>query len=137
MLSLVQLVSDVALFNNETARKVLLVRYARRSYDTGWYLPDVLLNLNEHPDEGAKRVLREQLEATPSTISLNHVESFEAEGLWHLVFHYRAESNDKVGGRASIVIAELRWFPVDDLPDIRDVGFNGWALKTLRRILKS
>ena len=136
MLPQVQLISDVALLNSE-ARKVLLVRYRRRGYDTGWYLPDVLLNLLEHPDEGAKRVLWEQLGSAPSQISLSHVESFEAEGFWHLAFHYKAESDDKVGDHASTDIAELRWFPVDELPDFSDVGFNGWALKTLGRILKA
>lgn len=131
-----QLVSDMALFNRKDVTKVLLVRYRRPGYDTGWYLPDVLLNVLEHPDEGARRVLKEQLGASLSEISLSHIESFRAEGSWHLAFHYTAESEDEAGVHSSTDIAELRWFPLDELPDRSDVGFNGWALKTLEHILE-
>jgi ADP-ribose pyrophosphatase YjhB (NUDIX family) len=90
----------------------------------------------EHPDEGAKRVLKEQLGASFPKISLSHVESFRAEGCWHLAFHYTAESEDEIGVHSSTDIAELRWFPLAELPDHSDVGFNGWALKTLKQILE-
>jgi len=134
MLPRVQLVSDVALFERDVVTKVLLVRYRRPGYDTGWYLPDVLLNDLEHPEEAAKRVLRDQLGVDSRKVSLSHIESFRAEGLWHLVFHYMADHESGVMVYPSADIAELRWFPANALPGSADVGFSGWALKTIQRI---
>jgi len=130
-----QLVSDVALFMRAEGAKVLLVRYRRAAYDTGWYLPDVLLNVLEHPEEGAKRALREQLGVGSREISLSHIESFNAEGAWHLAFHYKAVAEKDLIVHPSADVADLRWFPVTALPEQRDTGSNGWALKTIEHVL--
>ena len=56
-MSHVRLVSDITLLEEN---KVLLVRYRRPGYDTGWCLPDAMLKDFEHPEEAAKRILNEQ-----------------------------------------------------------------------------
>ena len=124
----------MAFFERDVVAKVLLVRYRRPGYDTGWYLPDVLLNDQEHPDDAAKRVLRDQLGVGSGKVSLNHIESFRAEGIWHLAFHYTANHENVVMIRPSADIAELRWFPANALPKSDEVGFSGWALRTLQRV---
>jgi len=137
MLPQLQLVSDVALFMRDESAKVLLVRYRRPGYDTGWYLPDVLLNVLEHPEEGAKRVLTEQLGVGAREVSLSHIESFSAEGIWHLAFHYKAVAEMDLIVHPSADVADSQWFPVTALPEQRDTGLNGWALKTIERVLAS
>src|SRR5205085_221376 len=56
----VKLVADVAVV---AEGEVLLVRYANTAkYDgqTGWFLPDDFLAHLEHPDDAARRIVREQ-----------------------------------------------------------------------------
>lgn len=60
---------------------MLLVRYRRVGYDTGLYLPDVLLKDLEHPDARAKRVLTDQLGVDALNVRLDHIESFKADGV--------------------------------------------------------
>ncbi len=123
--------SDVALFDRN---KVLLVRYRRAGYDTGWYLPDVLLKDLENPDDGAKRVLTDQLGVNCLNMSLSHIESFKADGLWHLAFHYKAELEPLADVDPVDEIAEMHWFPLSQLPERNAVGLNGWALATIKQI---
>ena len=130
MLPQLQLVSDVTLLmRNES--EVLLVKYRRPGYDTGWYLPDVLLRDLEHPEEGAKRVLNEQLGIGSREVSLSHIESLSLDGIWHLAFHYKAMAEKGLIVHPSKEIADSRWFPITALPVQRDTGSNGWALKTI------
>jgi ADP-ribose pyrophosphatase YjhB (NUDIX family) len=112
------------------------VKYRRTGYDTGWYLPDVLLKDLEHPDEGAKRVSTDQLGVKGLNISLSHIESFKADGIWHLAFHYKAELEPLAKVDSVHEIAEIRWFPLSQLPERNAVGLNGWALATIKQILE-
>ena len=137
MLPRLQLVSDVTLFMRNESAKVLLVRYRRPGYDTGWYLPDVLLRDLEHPEEAAKRVLREQLGVGSREVSLSHIESLSLDGIWHLAFHYKAVAEKDLIVHPSADIADSRWFPLTTLPAHRDTGSNGWALKTIERVRAS
>src|SRR5207247_3477140 len=55
-----KLVADIALFSG---RRVLLVKYrdvARYDGQRGWFLPDDFLVHEEHPQDAAKRIAREQ-----------------------------------------------------------------------------
>ena len=47
------LVSGIALLAED---RVLLIRYSRPGYDTGWYLPDFMLKDFGHPEEAAKHL---------------------------------------------------------------------------------
>ncbi len=128
-----KLVADVA----PIARgKVVLVRYRdTRKYDgqAGWFLPDDYLEHGEHPEEAAKRILREQVGLPARGLRLSHIESF-GNGAWHLVFHYAAD----VAGTSPLIagpnVADSEWFPFDALPSKDEVAHGGWAHDVLARI---
>ncbi len=85
-----KLVADVCLTSQG---KVLLVRYQDTSgYDgePGWFLPDDYLRYTEHPQDAAQRILSSQAGLEANDLRLNHIESFEGHGYWHLIFHYAA-----------------------------------------------
>src|SRR5438309_2580077 len=85
-----KLVADIALFSG---RRVLLVKYrdvARYDGQRGWFLPDDFLVHEEHPQDAAKRIAREQTGVELEDARLSHIESF-GNGAWHLIFHYRAD----------------------------------------------
>ena len=126
-----KLVADVALVAED---QVLLVKYRdTRKYDgqTGWFLPDDYLRRLEHPGEAAKRIVKEQTGLEASNLSLSFIESFEGNGAWHLIFHYRSET-----ARAAPVapvgnVGAAQWFPVDRLPPREDLAHGGWAADVL------
>ena len=127
------LIADVALFKG---RSVLLVKYKDpEAYDgqTGWFLPDASIKYLEHPDNAAKRLLRDQLGLDKASPKLDHIESFRGnDGSWHLSFHYR--SAIEVEFTPGEDIAEAKWFPLDALPPKDDVAHHGWALTTLKKM---
>lgn len=129
-----KLVADVCVIAES---HVLLVRYKDTSkYDQqeGWFLPDDFLEHLEHPDEAARRILREQAAIDGSALRLSHMESF-GDGTWHLIFHYHAQLGAKAGVAASGNIAEARWFPLDALPEPSSVAHHGWALDNIEQIV--
>jgi hypothetical protein len=128
-----RLVADVALF---ARGQVLMVRYRDVSkYDNqrGWFLPDDYLQHLEHPD-AAKRILEGQLGITPSTIRLDHIESF-GNGWWHLVFHYRAEMDEIPSLRPTENVADAQWFALDALPEESEVAHHGWGLDVVHKLV--
>lgn len=131
------LVADVALLADA---KVLLVRYKdMEKYDDepGWFLPDDALEHFEHPETAAKRILKEQLNITVPKLSLGFIESFKGQkGTWHMSFHYKAELEKTPTIRASEDIKSSEWFPVQKLPDQKEVAHHGWAISTLREMMR-
>lgn len=128
-----RLIADVTLV---AGGEVLLVRYRDvRRYDGqhGWFLPDDALQALEHPDEGARRILRDQV-GIDVPVTLDHIESF-GNGVWHLVFHYRAEAAEQVPVRAGENVADARWFDRASLPASNEMAHEGWGLDVLDRIL--
>ena len=129
-----KLVADVAL---QAEGRVLLVRYKDTSkYDSqaGWFLPDDHLVRLEHPDDAAKRIVREQVGLEPPELDLADIESF-GNGAWHLVFHYRGELREVPKLTPSDNVAEADWFPFDDLPPPDEVAHHGWAIDVIEKIL--
>jgi ADP-ribose pyrophosphatase YjhB (NUDIX family) len=129
-----KLVTDVALVAEQ---RVLFVRYRDTAgYDgqRGWFLPDDYLAHLEHPDDAARRIVREQAAGLSAEPRLAEIESFGG-GAWHLVFHYVAavESASPVEATGNIAAAE--WFPLDALPPAEEVAHHGWGLETLGRVL--
>ena len=129
-----KLVADVALLADD---RVLLVRYADVSrYDgqRGWFLPDDYLAHLEHPDDAARRILREQAQVDAPELRLAEIESF-GNGAWHLIFHYvaRLDAPAPVEPHANVAAAE--WFPLDALPPAAEVAHEGWGLEVLGRVL--
>lgn len=129
-----KLVADVTLVAQE---HVLFVRYRDTSrYDrqSGWFLPDDFLAHLEHPDDAAKRIVREQAGIEEADPDLRDIESFDG-GAWHLVFHYVATVDEAAPVEAHGNVAAAQWFRLADLPAAEDVAHHGWGLETLDRIL--
>ena len=131
------LISDAILF---AEGQVLLVKYKEaEKYDkqTGWFLPNDSLSEFEHPQDCARRVLKEQLGLTHIELKLSFIESFKGnDGSWHLVFHYKAELEKKPTIPPSDQIQITEWFPVDHLPDRSEVAHHGWARVIVKAALK-
>ena len=129
-----RLVADVAVVAGD---HVLFVRYrdtAKYDGEAGWFLPDDYLARPEHPDEAARRILREQAGLEEVEVELAEIESFDGEA-WHLVFHYVAAIDEPVEVAAEGNVADAKWCPLGDLPDARETAHHGWALDVLSRVL--
>lgn len=129
-----KLVADVALVATD---EVLLVRYRDTSkYDCeeGWFLPDDYLVRLEHPDDSARRILREQTGIDAGDVRLAEIESFNGDA-WHLVFHYVAGLIEPAKVSIGDNIAAAEWFPLDALPDSSEIAHHGWALDVIGRVL--
>lgn len=130
-----KLVADVCLIAD---RKVLFVRYRDTSgYDgeQGWFLPDDYLHHSEHPEEAARRILKEQAGIVSPELHLGPIESFEGHGYWHLIFHYYARLSHLPQAAPGKNVLALEWFPLDGLPSADQIAHGGWALETLQSIL--
>jgi ADP-ribose pyrophosphatase YjhB (NUDIX family) len=125
-----KLVADVAIFDG---RRVLLVKYrdvARYDGQRGWFLPDDFLGHQEHPEEAAKRIAKEQAEVALRTVRLTHIESF-GNGAWHLIFHYRADLPSTTKAKSGANVAALEWFDQSKLPPRDEFAHQGWAVDVL------
>jgi ADP-ribose pyrophosphatase YjhB (NUDIX family) len=130
------LIADVALL---AEGKVLLVRYRkinRYDHQPGWFLPDDGLARLEHPEDAARRIAREQAGLEIPAAPLDHVESFSGnDGSWHIAFHHRADLERIPATRPSGDLEAAEWFPLDALPERREVAHHGWAIDVLAKIL--
>lgn len=129
-----KLVADVALF---AEGKVLMVKYKDVSkYDNqrGWFLPDDYLAYLEHPDNAAKRILKEQAGSAFPELHLAFIESF-GNGWWHLVFHYVAELDKVPNSTPGENVSAMEWFLLDKLPEPSQVAHHGWGLDVLNQML--
>src|SRR5208337_218433 len=131
------LVADVALM---TGGKVLLARYSdvnKYDHQQGWFLPDDALNLFEHPETAAERILKEQLNVSVPKLFLGFIESFKGDsGAWHLAFHYKAELQEPPAINPSKDVKAAEWFPLNQLPHREEVAHHGWALSILRDMIR-
>jgi ADP-ribose pyrophosphatase YjhB (NUDIX family) len=134
-----KLIADVAVIAED---QVLMLRYSdgnKYDHQAGWFLPDDLLRHLEHPDAAAKRILQDQVgvETAPGALFLSHIESFQGkDGTWHLAFHYVTQFETLPEITMSNDIDSFEWFYLDQLPLRAEVAHHGWALDTIREILK-
>ncbi|MBL8006529.1 MAG: NUDIX hydrolase [Ignavibacteria bacterium] len=130
-----KLIADVSLISGES---ILLVKYKDRNrYDhqSGWFLPDDIINEFEHPEIAASRILFEQIRLSNINPELDHIESFKGkDSTWHLVFHYKAYLKEIPDAELSEDLETLDWFSLDELPDKKEVAHNGWALYTIKAV---
>lgn len=130
-----KLVADAVIIS---AGEVLLVKYRdTNKYDqqTGWFVPDDLLQYLEHPEQAAMRILKEQLGVTVPKLTLGFIESFKGnDGTWHLTFHYYIHFEKKPELTPSGDVKDMRWFPHHELPPIDDVAHHGWAVTIVNRL---
>ncbi|MCI0449811.1 MAG: SRPBCC domain-containing protein [Chlorobi bacterium] len=133
--SAVKPVADVALFRGS---KTLLVKYKEvNKYDhqRGWFIPDDLMLRAEHPDDAAKRILKEQLGLENLSPKLSFIESFiGGDRSWHLIFHYHVSIDGGVELKPNTEIAENRWFEINSLPDAKEIAHHGWAKHVIAEI---
>ena len=131
------LVADVALLAGD---KVLLTQYKdanKYDHQHGWFLPDDALNHFEHPEIGAKRILKEQLNLTVPRLTLGFIESFKGDaGTWHLAFHYKADLEKRPPVKPSEDVKSAEWFSLNQLPDRIEVAHHGWAISVLREMMR-
>jgi len=132
----IKLVADAALlFKN----KVLLVKYTdtnKYDHQKGWFLPDDLLQFNEHPDDGIHRITIEQIGIDVPGLKLDHIESFTGkDGSWHLIFHYAANLDSLPEVKTDSNISSCTWFDVENLPEDKAIAHHGWAKYTIEAIL--
>jgi ADP-ribose pyrophosphatase YjhB (NUDIX family) len=104
---------------------------------SGWFLPNDDLKHVEHPEEGAKRILREQVGIEPSTLKLAQIESFVGNNKsWHLVFDFLAfPLSMKVTKAPSLLDAQ--WFEIDKLPPASEFAHHGWGHSALLKLTKA
>lgn len=129
------LVSHVAVLHHNSA---LLVKYREMpDGQSGWFLPNDDLRRVEHPEEGAKRILRVQVGIQPSTLKLAQIESFVGNNnSWHLIFDYLAfPLSMKINKGPNILDAQ--WFELDKLPPATEFAHQGWGHSTLVKLSKT
>ena len=131
------LIVHVAVLHHDSA---LLVKYRDpSSFDdqTGWFLPNDSLKHAEHPDVGARRVLKEQLGIDNVSCSLSQIESFVGDnGSWHIVFDYVAIPNSKQLSKTESNLSKAEWFQIHKLPDAKEFAHNGWGRVVLVKLAK-
>ncbi len=136
MVHQVKLVADITILYTD---KVLLVKYTNTNkYDhqQGWFLPDDLLQDNEHPEDAAVRIALEQLKINIDSPILDHIESFTGnDKTWHMIFHFKAVINEIPVIEISKDILSMEWFKTNELPSKEDTAHHGWALFTIEEIL--
>lgn len=132
-----KLIADVTVSKSD---KVLLVKYTdNNKYDLqkGWFLPNDLLEFGEHPEDAVIRILKNQLGLENVKLTLGDVESFTGnDKSWHIVFHYKTNLNEDIDVVPEKEISETGWFELDSLPDAKEVAHHGWALFTIKTLLK-
>ena len=119
------LVAHVAALHHSSA---LLVKYRAGPDDQeGWFLPNDDLHHLEHPEQAARRILKEQAGIDDATLKLAEIESFVGNNqTWHIIFDYLAFARTMTVSPGKGV-AELRWFEIDKLPPAADFAHQGWG----------
>lgn len=132
----IKLVADTALlFQN----KVLLVRYIdtnKYDHQKGWFIPDDLVQFDEHPEDAVKRIAKDQVGVDLRDPKLSFMESFiGGDKSWHLIFHYVSVLDKIPDVSPNDNIAKVEWFDVKSLPDDKEIAHHGWARYVLEQIL--
>ena len=123
------LVAHVAVLHHSSA---LLVKYKPTpDNQQGWFLPNDDLHFLEHPDEAAKRILKQQLGINDASIKMVEIESFAGNNkTWHLIFDYLAFPRSMHVVPAQLV-SEAKWFEIDKLPEAESFAHHGWGKSML------
>ncbi len=109
--------------------EVLLVKYRDMpDHQSGWFVPHVLLNEREHPEDAARRTLADQFGIAGQKPRFSHFESFTGrDGSWHLTFHFKVQLKSKHPPATSSSLAAEAWFPRTGLPPAKEISHHGWA----------
>ena len=123
------LVAHIAALHHSSA---LLVKYKLApDGESGWFLPNDDLHHLEHPEEAAKRILREQVGIEDPTLKLAEIESFVGNNqTWHLIFDYLAFARTMKLSTGPMV-AEAKWVEIEQMPPASDFAHHGWGRSVL------
>src|SRR5438034_7871255 len=85
----------------------------------------------EHPDQAAKRILKEHVGIEDATLKLVEIESFVGNNeTWHLIFDYLAFPRTmKVSTGPTIL--EAKWFKIKNLRSAKEFAHHGWGKSVL------
>jgi len=123
------LVTHIAVLHHSSA---LLVKYSTgHDGQPGWFLPNDDLHHLEHPDQAAKRILKEHVGVEDATLKLVEIESFVGNNeTWHLIFDYLAFPRTmKVS--TGPTVSDAKWFEIDKLPSAEEFAHHGWGKSVL------
>ena len=98
--------------------QVLLARRGVEPFKGFWDIPGGFLEAGEEPETGVKRELREETGLEIQLIDLLglYTDTNGAGNYYTLNIYYLAEAPNGTP-QATDDVAELRWFPLDQLPD--------------------
>ena len=124
--------------------EVLLANRAVDPFQGHWDLPGGFLHNGEDPLKGLKREIAEELglELAECTLFSTYVETYPRndipeEAQFTLCLFYHCPLQGNIPLRAEDDISEVRWFPLDALPDTLAFQGNRTVLKDLHRHLHS
>ena len=114
--------------------RVLLSRRAQPPYAGTWDVPGGFLEADETPEQGLRRELREELGVGVRRARFVGfaIDRYGPRGFRVLAAAYRVTPTSNAM-RAADDVAEVRWFPVTDVP-WRAIAFPGLR-RLLRRVL--
>lgn len=123
------LVTHIAVLHHSSA---LLVKYKTGpDGQHGWFLPNDDLRHLEHPEQAAKRILKEQVGIEDATLKLVEIESFVGNNeTWHLIFDYLAFPRT-MKLTTGPTVSEAKWFEIDKLPANEEFAHHGWGRTVL------
>lgn len=99
-------------------REVLLVKRAVEPFKGYWDIPGGFLESGEHPADGARREAREEtgLEIEPAEVLGFFMDVYgpDEEPTLNICYLARITGGEEMAGSDA---AEMRWFPLDQLPE--------------------
>ncbi len=126
-------ICDVVVFSNN---HLAMVDYnIGPDNQTGWYLPNDLLENCEDPLDAARRIVKNHFSAECKFLRLAYTESFTGnDGTWHLAFHYACHIDNRELANNEF-IKKVSWFDKDKLPNSDQVAHHGWYKIIAQRIV--
>lgn len=114
--------------------KLLLVEYkqAPNPSKQGWWIPAPGLEFGEDPLEKAQQVC-EELGINTDSIKSFDVESFVLPGGWHLICHYRVQTDSEP--KLSENIKAFKWMNSKELLEMKDIAHGKWEVGVGQRYL--
>ena len=94
-------------------------------------MPNDGLRHLEHPEQAARRVLRDHVGIEDATLKLAEIESFVGNNeTWHLIFDYLAFPRT-MKLTVGPMVAEAKWFDIENLPSAEEFAHHGWGKSVL------
>ena len=114
--------------------RVLLTRRANAPYIGHWDIPGGFLEAGEHPEDGIKREIKEELGISIRIEGfLDHFISRYGENGSYVLNIFYVATADVTGAIAQDDVSEFKWFDLENLPDNLAFPVNKVALKLWRK----